>query len=217
MTRKIAIYHRSRIQQVLKKRINKKDIALLKNKNFVIVSNNCWAGAIYKWLERTYNSPFVGLFIYGPCYLKLLSNFNQYMNEKLIFISESKYPDRKVTYPIGLLNDIEIHFTHYKSKEEATIKWEKRTKRMLEEKNLDNYYFEICDRERVCKEQFEEFHNLPYKNKISFSFKHIPSLKNKNHFKIHVSDKNKNQCVPNGKKLFNLTFTPFDLPKWLNS
>lgn len=92
---------------------------LLSNKNFVIISNNCWGGSLYRWYNRSYNSPFVGLFLYGPCYIKLLSNFDSYIKKELNFIKTSSYKDRKKDYPVALLGDIEIHFTHYKSEEKA--------------------------------------------------------------------------------------------------
>lgn len=217
MFKKISIFSKRKVRQVFKKRLNKKDIAFLKNSNFVLISNNCWGGAAYQWFERPYNSPFIGLFLYGPCYIKLLQNFDEYMHQKLIFVSESRYPDRKLTYPLATLNDIEIHFTHYATEEEAKNKWERRTLRMLEEKNRDHYFFKICDRERVSNKILEEFHQLPFKNKISFSVKNLSTLKNKNHFKIHNTDRKNKNHVPNGKKLFKLTFYYFDLPKWLCS
>lgn len=217
MLKKISIFSKRKVRQVFKKRLNKKDIAFLKNSNFVLISNNCWGGAAYQWFERPYNSPFIGLFLYGPCYIKLLQNFDEYMHQKLIFISESKYPDRKLTYPLATLNDVEIHFTHYATEEEAKSKWERRTLRMLEEKNRDHYFFKICDRERVTNKILEEFHQLPFKNKISFSVKNLSTLKNKNHFKIHNTDRKNKDHVPNGKKLFKLTNNYFDLPKWLYS
>jgi uncharacterized protein (DUF1919 family) len=53
-----------------KKRILKKELAIIKYKNFVIVSDNCWGAEIYQWFNRPYNTPFVGLGIYGDCYIK---------------------------------------------------------------------------------------------------------------------------------------------------
>ena len=34
----------------------------VKNKNFTIISNNCWAGGVYEDLRMEYNTPTVGLF-----------------------------------------------------------------------------------------------------------------------------------------------------------
>ncbi len=213
------IFIKRKLRDSFKKYLSNNDIKDLGNKNFVIISNNCWGAEVYQWYKRPYNSPFIGLFLYGSCYLKLLSNFDYYMNQKLNFIkgheTKYKYPYKDWDYPVGRLDDIEIHFTHYKSEEIAREKWERRTARMLEEKNIDNFYFKICDRE-ISNEIIENFHQLPFKNKISFSIRHIKSLKNKNHIKINKKDKKGNYVI-NGKQLYKLTFLYFDLHKWLKA
>ncbi|WMI65624.1 DUF1919 domain-containing protein [Aestuariibaculum sp. YM273] len=215
MIRESSVFIKRKFREKFKNVINKKDIELLKDKNFVIVSNNCWGGTAYQWYERPYNSPFVGLFLYGPCYLKLLNNFEYYMNQKLEFVSSSNYPDRELTYPLAKLDDIEVHFTHYETENEAREKWERRTERMLQETNLDNYYFKICDRERTTKEHLLEFHKLPFKNKVSFSIKDYKELKGKKHITVIESHKKNKKYVPNGKKMFKLTFLYFNLNNWL--
>lgn len=214
MVRKLKVFTKRKLRKTFEAFYSKRDIDVLGNKNFVIVSNNCWGGALYRWYKRSYNTPFVGLFLYGPCYMKLLSNFHYYMSLDLKFVKSSKYPDREVTYPVALLGDIEIHFTHYKNEEEAKTKWERRTKRMLQEKKLDNYFFKICDRERVTKKHLLDFHELPYKNKVSFALDDHPELLGKHHVKVNESQKTKRN-VPNGKKMFKLTFLYFDLNSWL--
>lgn len=214
MIRKIEVFVKRKIRQFFEGYYSKKDIAILGNKNLVIISNNCWGGSLYRWYNKPYNSPFVGLFLYGSCYLKLLSNFKYYMQKELKFIESSKYPDRPKTYPIGLLGDIEVHFTHYKTDEESKTKWDIRTERMFKEENFDNYFFKICDRERVTKEMILMFHKLPFKNKVSFSLENYPELSNVKHIKVQETQKSK-RCVPNGKKMFKLTFLYFDLNKWL--
>src|SRR5690606_37279406 len=86
----------------------------IKNYDFAIVSNNCWGGGFYQALGLPYNTPFIGLYINIPCYIKMLGNMNHYLQQELEFIDNSKYPIKKSNYPIGLLGDIEIHFLHYK-------------------------------------------------------------------------------------------------------
>jgi len=217
MIRTLTVFIKRKFRQIFKNLLNKKDIKLLKNKNFVIISNNCWGGEIYQWYKRPYNSPFVGLFIYSPCYLKLLSNFNHYISQKLIFTKKSNYFEEQVTYPIGKLDDIEIHFLHYKSEHEAEDKWTRRTKRMLEETNMDNYYFKTCDMYNSDEAILKEFHKLPYKNKVSFGIKNYTSLKGKNHIKIKEVDKKTGKHVPNGVKLYKLTFLYFNITNWLKN
>lgn len=214
MFRKLYVFFSRKFRQQLKGYYSGKDIEIIKDKEFVLISNNCWGGSAYQWYKKPYNTPFVGLFIYGPCYLKLLKNFENYMSQSLTFISKSKYPSNGKSYPIGLLDDIEIHFEHFKSNEEAKEKWERRTARMLEVTDINNYFFKICDRELATKSDLIEFYKLPFKNKISFSIHDYEELKGYNHIKVLERDK-KHECVPNGKKLYELTYLYFDLNKWL--
>ncbi|NER13528.1 DUF1919 domain-containing protein [Leptobacterium flavescens] len=215
--RKTAVYIKRKARQVFKPYLNNKDIIALEGKEFIIVSDNCWGGKVYQWFKRPYNSPFVGLFIHGPCYIKLLSNFEFYIRQELKFSDTTGYKGVEVNYPIGILHDIEIHFKHYSSEEEALMKWNRRVKRMLENDNPDDYFFKICDERRATPEIFQEFHSLPFKNKVSFSVQCHDSLRHKNHIVIKESSKNLGQHVPNGVKLFKLTFLYFDVPKWLKS
>ena len=44
----------------------------LKNKTVTILSNNCWGTFMYKYCNLEFNSPFIGLFVFAPDYIKLL-------------------------------------------------------------------------------------------------------------------------------------------------
>lgn len=121
---------RVKFQDFLKKIAARVDKRSFGNKEFVIIANNCWGAEIYKRLDREYNTPFVGLFLYVEDYVRLLENFDTYMSYPLSFINSSKWFNQTPTYPIRLLNDIEIHFLHYKSNEEAQLKWTRRLTRM---------------------------------------------------------------------------------------
>ncbi|MFQ3234765.1 MAG: hypothetical protein ACI9C4_000316 [Paraglaciecola sp.] len=202
---------------IFQNQLCKKDILLLKNKKFVIIANNCWGREVYHWFKRPYNTPFIGLYIHGPCFVKLLSNFTSYMSQELTFVNSTAYSDLEPDYPVALLDDVEIHFLHYESKNEAQEKWTRRTTRMLKESNIDNYYFKLCDLYSGSERDLKKFHNFPFKNKVSFGVKNYASLKNKNHIKIIESDKNAGLHVPNGVKLFKLSFLYFDIPKWLTN
>lgn len=216
MIRRLEVFLKRKIRVNFKNYYQRQDVQKLENKNFVLISRNCWGGQVYQWLNLPYNTPFVGLFLFGPCYMKLLGNFDEYMNMNLQFCEVSKYPDAYNTHPIGLLGDIEIHFQHYKTKQEAKSKWNRRKARMLKY-DKSNYFFSICDRRGVTNSDIEEFHKLKYKNKISFSFNKIPSLTNLQHIKFIQDLSKKKGAPPNGRKRFKLTFLYFDLVHYLNT
>jgi uncharacterized protein (DUF1919 family) len=66
------------LRRKINKQIKNTNVTSLKNTDFVIIANNCFGGQVYKSFGLPYNTPFVGMFLYGPCYLKLLQNFKRY-------------------------------------------------------------------------------------------------------------------------------------------
>jgi len=215
MRRSAIVFFKRKFRRIFKDILNKKDVQTLKDKEFVIIANNCWGGEVYQWYKRSYNSPFVGLFLYSECFLKLVSKFEEYMAKELTFTKTSKYLTEKQEYPIGLLGAIEIHFLHYKSEQEAKDKWNRRTARMREVTNKDNYFFKLCDMYNSSENILKEFHKLPLKNKVSFGIHNFKSLENQHHIVIKESYKNRKEHVPNGVKLYKLTFLYFNITKWL--
>lgn len=146
----------------------------LKYKDFSILSNNCWGGFIYQEFDFPYTSPTIGLFIYEKDYVKFLSNIKYYCSLPLEFIDlkDSRYYNKvtengtkEITYPIARLDDVEIFFMHYHSKEEAIEKWERRKKRV----NFDRLLVKMSERTDCDLETIKSFLELPYNNKICFT------------------------------------------------
>ena len=109
----------------------------LKTTDFSIISNNCFAGIVYQHLGMEYNTPTVGLYFFADEYIKFLSDFDHYIKQelKIINTADSKYYQELVNKGqqntiVGLLDDVEIVFLHYKSNEEAIEKWNRRVKRL---------------------------------------------------------------------------------------
>lgn len=151
----------------------------LKNRDFTIISDNCWGNFLYQDFGIEYQSPFVGLFIFSPDYIDLLENFDEMMTKELVFISAecSRYAKQLRewntlgTYPIATLGGrIEIHFLHYHSEQEAKDKWGRRKKRI----NKKNVLVKFCDRDLCTPELIKRFDSLPFKHKICFTAKSYP-------------------------------------------
>ncbi len=149
----------------------------LKCTDFTIISNNCWAGtAVYQPFGLKYNTPTVGLFIMDEDYMRMLENLKYYLSQNLRFIAskDSKYYDKisnngkkEVTYPIALLgDDVEIHFLHYHSQEEAEQKWQRRCKRI--NKNRLLVKMSLRDNGYNKDEMVNRFLKLNYLYKICF-------------------------------------------------
>ena len=155
--------------------------------DFSIISNNCWGGFIYQYFGLPYKSPFIGLFLFAPDYIRLLSDLKKYMNIEPKFIKpeNSKYANEVLKngmfgkYPIGIIDDIEIHFLHYKDKNEALEKWERRKRRI----NYDYLIIKFCDRDLATEKLIREFCNLQFAHKICLTSKEnnfAPCVKLKN-------------------------------------
>lgn len=147
---------------------------VLSHEPFSIVSNNCWGAHIYRELRVPYASPFVGLFIPPPCYIQLAKEFDHLIDSSLSFVQISRYQNlndfrasRNLDYPIALLaGQVEIHFMHYKSREECTSKWHRRVERMV--RPAGGCFFKFCDHDGATSDELQAFDSLPLLRKVCF-------------------------------------------------
>lgn len=140
----------------------------LKNKDFSLIASTCNGGVILHDLNQEFRSPFVDLWIRPKDFIKLLSDFDHYLESELTFTKEAG-----INYPVGLLKDVKIYFQHYGSEEEAREKWEKRKKRI----NKNNLYVLFTDRDECTYQDLELFDQLPYENKVVFTKQKYPEIK----------------------------------------
>ncbi|MHA7943006.1 DUF1919 domain-containing protein [Formosa sp. 3Alg 14/1] len=209
-----------------KKQQNAKKVAKLKEEHnnyigdfktnpFTIISANCWGGSIYEDLNVPYQTPTIGLFFYAEDFLLFVNNLKYYIDSPLSFINTSKYKEanhfraKKYAYPIGLLNnDLEIHFLHYNSEDEARSKWERRCKRI----NWDNIYIACTDRDGMTYKLMQEYDKLPYNNKVLFTAKFYQNILSA----VQLKPYQKQNVVGD---LYNERYNVspyFNIKKWLN-
>lgn len=131
-----------------------------------IISNNCFAGRIYQDLYQPYLSPTVGLTILYPDYITFVERLDYYRSQPIEWVSTSKYPrgeemrkNWKHWYPIGLIGEeLEIHFLHYYTKEEALEKWKRRCERI----NMKNLFVVAAAQGNCTEEMVLRFSKLPF-------------------------------------------------------
>lgn len=153
----------------------------LKNTNFTIISNNCWGGMLYESFDLPKESPTVGIFFMADEYIKFLGDIKGYTSKELTFIppEASRYVDvlkkdkRFGSYPIGVIDDIEIAFLHYHSEQEAKEKWERRCARI----NWDKLIVKFNDQNGCREEHVKAFAKMPFKNKLFFTIHDWPVTK----------------------------------------
>ncbi len=158
----------------------KKRLKKINCQDFTIISNNCWGGLIYQSYGLPYNTPTVGLFIMAEDYIKFVSDLKKYFSMPIEFIDykDSKWYDYQKnkaafgSYPIGRIDDIEIHFLHYKTEEEVIEKWTRRCKRI----NWDKLIVKFNDQNGCQYEHLKKFEELSYRNKVCFTVKEYSDL-----------------------------------------
>lgn len=139
----------------------------LKNRDFSIISNNCWGGLISQYYGLPYMSPTCGLLINGTDYIKFCKDIKHYLSLKLEFFNfaDSIFNSEvygTVPFPVAKLGDIQIGFVHYATPKEAAEKWYRRAKRI----NWNNVIFKLSQRESFSDEDVEAFAALELPNKL---------------------------------------------------
>lgn len=144
----------------------------LKNRDYSIISNNCWGGVITRNFGLPYNSPTCGAYFFSEDYIKFCKDLKSHLQAELLplELKDSKYKESIVKghgdkVVLGKVLDVEIVFVHYSSFKEAKEKWDRRKKRV----NFDNLIVKYNDQNLFQEKHYEEFKNLPYKNKIFFT------------------------------------------------
>ena len=142
----------------------------LNNKDFSIISNNCWGGHVYRHFGLPYSSPTVGLYFFADEYIRFITNLETNLHKplRIIKVSESKYYSElkkrnQLNVPIGVLaDDIEIVFLHYKNEDEVINKWNRRVERV----NLNNLIVKFSEM-NLCKvENIIQFENISFAKKV---------------------------------------------------
>lgn len=134
---------RDRIIQRIRSRVRPKDVT--------IISQNCIGGVFYHDLGAQFLSPTINLFIKEPDFVRFAGNLRHYMECEL----EMRWEEE---YPVGRLDDIEIHFMHYETCKEAKEQWNRRKQRI----NWDKIIVLSTDREGFDDAVFQQWKQIPY-------------------------------------------------------
>lgn len=109
------------------------------------------------------NSPTVGAYFFAEDYLRFVKNPEYYISLEIKMISANKARHREWIYrcgnhtcPVGVLDNIEIVFVHYKDSAEAYEKWMRRKERV----NWNNLIFKFSNMNHCRKELLQEFDAL---------------------------------------------------------
>lgn len=202
---------KKKLLKVYKKTIGVINNKKIKNKNITIISNNCWGGIFYRNNNLEYLSPTLGLFFMAEEYIKFIYNIRYYIEQDITFINieQSKYKDylKKLNYnsPIGMIDDLEIMFLHYKNEDEAKEKWNRRKERI----NWNKIIYKFSDQNMCTYKHLQQFNEYNAKNKICFTTRKYEELDT-----IQIKEFEKNENVVDDIKRYKKYF---DVYKFINN
>lgn len=182
----------------------------LNNKDFTLLSPNCWGGLVYHITGQQFKSPTINMrFNSVRDFMKFLRNIEYYLKQEMVFADEFEY-----NFPIGYIGDIKIYFNHYHTHDDVVKKWNERKTRI----NWENIYIMATDyinrNESITREELLEFATFRCKNIVIFTQERhddIPYCFYLGKKKIHtMMDTSKITGLRNFEWYF-------DYIKWLNS
>jgi len=178
-----------------------------------IIACNCWGAEIYRELQEPYLTPFIGLFVYPESFLPLCEEIDRFLDQDPCFDLEPIRPRLgHSNYPVGTFpgSEVQIHFLHYASQDEARQKWRRRADRAKNPTTPKLFMF--CDRDGASEDHLARFDALPTPEKVCFAAKNQLEYQS-----VHLVDACRHlHEVVDGKALYPHTRREFDLASWLN-
>ncbi len=185
------------------------NLCSIQNREFSVIASNCTGTLPYRFLKIPYATPTANLLFYAPCYLKFVKNLEYYLNQPLRFTAQSRYPRGEQTrqefehfFPIGVLDDIEVHFMHYHSESDALEKWERRKQRI----NFDNMIFAFTDKDLCTPELIQEFDAIEHPNKYVLTANPMPEIRSAIHVPYFTGQSEIGDCYTHYNHLSHIDF-----------
>lgn len=148
---------KGRLQEENKNFVIRKEKKRLLQREVSVISQNCIGGVFYHDMGMKFLTPTINLFFKEPDFVKFVLNLKYYLRLEIDIKWEEEYP-------IGKIDDIEIHFMHYDSCKEAKMAWERRKDRI----NFEKIVVVATDRDGFTEEVYEQWKQVPY-DKVLFS------------------------------------------------
>lgn len=125
-----------------------------------IIASNCAGTIIYHDMKLPWTSPTINLGMAIEDFIKFVENLPWYLQQEI-----RPMEDLSCDYPVGMLQDIRVNFTHYETFDEAVKKWQERKRRV----DWDHIYIMGCEKDGCTYETLQRFEALPYKKKVVFT------------------------------------------------
>lgn len=185
----------------------------LKNKDFTFLTPNCLGGILLHDLGLQFLTPTINLMMTQGDFLKFVSNLDEYINSDLEFLPPNKHDCPCACIRPSGQPEITIYFTHYKTAEEARIKWVERSARI----NKDNLFVFLEERDGITRKDLECLKELQVKGIVVFTCNRYPDLPfcvyiDKYHEQGEVGNILKKNLIDDSREYEKI----FDFVKWFN-
>lgn len=139
----------------------------LKNYTPTLLCPNCIGGILFHDLGLKFQSPTVNLMLFQQDCAKFVMNMDYYLAQDFVF-----YDDPEYDCLCAHLGDITVHFTHYKTQEEAVQKWKERSQRI----DPENTFVFLMERDQLTYKQMKQLGNLNVRGLVIFTAHEYPDL-----------------------------------------
>jgi uncharacterized protein (DUF1919 family) len=188
----------------------------LEDREFTVLSNDCWGQALYEGYGMPCLTPLVGAGMYADCFLRFLGNIEGYLRSPLRFVAETRYAAlgrirsqraaQNGLWPIAVLgDDVEVHFLHFRTEDESRRSWDAGCERLHLKRIAVKF---SADKDGATQDHIERFAAMPFARKLLLSRQSLPG--------IACAVRTPNYVV-NGAVMFRRSVKYFDCTHWLNT
>jgi len=112
---------------VIRKTLRNRLASALFNWPITIISDDCWAGQLYKLFDIPFSSPTIGLWIEPGEYLSFVEHIT---SPDAFVLTFDEIAEQRFGYPVGQTPYATIHFMHYKTSRSAQEAFQRRATRI---------------------------------------------------------------------------------------
>lgn len=127
---------------------------------FTLFTGNCIGGYIYHQLGVPFDSPTINMMICDDDFFRIMCRPEHYFSHPIEEIHDPEFPE----LISGRIDDVIVHFNHYKTFEEGVTAWKRRVQRI----DLENCYIIAADI-RLTPDMIAEYGKIKCKKLVIFT------------------------------------------------